>query len=117
MVIWYQSLRYLVRCVSERHRVRITVLRKFRPGEVFTSEQVKGSPVDACSLFTQGQEFTVDESGRMPEGFCAWAWDDLYKVVTTLRFGGDFSWFEDLGVSVNCCTDGLRPVIFKLERI
>ena len=53
----------------------------------------------------------------MPEGFCGWAWDDIYKVVQALRFHGNFHWFDEPGVSVNCCTDGLRPVVFKIERI
>ncbi|RJS89401.1 TIGR04076 family protein [Candidatus Bathyarchaeota archaeon] len=53
----------------------------------------------------------------MPEGFCSWAWDDISKVVNVLRFGGNFPWFEEEGISINCCTDGLRPVIFKIERI
>jgi uncharacterized repeat protein (TIGR04076 family) len=53
----------------------------------------------------------------MPEGFCTWAWDDITKDVETLRFHGNFQWFEEPGVSVNCCTDGLRPVVFKIERV
>jgi len=40
-------------------------------------------------------------------------------MIMTLRFGGN-PWFpeyyEDHGVAVACCPDGLRPVIFKLER-
>lgn len=53
----------------------------------------------------------------MPEGFCGWAWNDINKIVQTLRFHGNFHWFEEPGVSVNCCTDGLRPVVFKIERV
>lgn len=48
---------------------------------------------------------------------CGWAWDDIYKDVQTLRFHGDFQWFTEEGASVNCCTDGLRPVVFRVERI
>ena len=29
----------------------------------------------------------------------------------------EFTLFGDPGVSVNCCTDGLRPVIFRIERV
>jgi uncharacterized repeat protein (TIGR04076 family) len=32
-------------------------------------------------------------------------------------FGGNYPWQEEPGISVTCCTDGLRPVIFKVERI
>lgn len=48
---------------------------------------------------------------------CGWAWDDIYKDVQTLRFHGDFQWFTEEGASVNCGTDGLRPVVFRVERI
>ena len=103
-------------CLPNRYRIRITVLKRYAPKAVFLEPIIQGSIVDACTVFKEGQEFIVDESGRMPEGFCSWAWDDLSKVVNVLRFGGDFPWYEEKGVSVNCCTDGLRPVIFKLER-
>jgi len=100
----------------KRHKLKITVLKRFKPSEVFKEDQVKGAPIEACTVFKDGEEFMV-ETGEMPKGFCSWAWDDIYKAVNVLRFGGEFPWFEDKGVSVNCCTDGLRPVVFKIERI
>ena len=103
--------------MAKRYKVMITVLKRCKPQDVFVESPVKGAPVDACRVFEDGQEFVVDDSGRNPEGFCSWAWDDIYKVVNVLRFGGDFPWFEEKGVSINCCTDGLKPVVFKLERI
>jgi uncharacterized repeat protein (TIGR04076 family) len=53
----------------------------------------------------------------MPEGFCASAWNAVYTAVRTLSFGGNLPWYRERGVAVECCTDGLRPVVFKLERI
>jgi len=105
--------------VEQASRLKITVLRRCEPGEVFDEPQVKGAPTSACGLYEDGQEFYVEEDGLMPEGFCNWAWNDIYnyKVVQTLRFHGNFQWFDEPGVSVNCCTDGLRPVIFKIERV
>jgi uncharacterized repeat protein (TIGR04076 family) len=103
--------------VERASRLKITVLRRLKPGEVFERPPIKGAPTGPCELFHEGQTFYVEEDGRMPEGFCGWAWNDLYKVVQTLRFHGDFHWYEEPGVSVNCCTDGLRPVIFRIERV
>jgi uncharacterized repeat protein (TIGR04076 family) len=103
--------------VERASRLKITVLRRYRPEEVFEEPPVKGAPVDACSVYRDGQVFYVMEDGRMPEGFCGWAWDDIYKDIQTLRFHGNFQWFDEPGVSVNCCTDGLRPVVFKIERV
>ncbi len=59
----------------------------------------------------------------MPEGFCAWAWADISKMVVSLMAGASFDrglfekWMKDGSSAVACCTDGFRPVIFKLERI
>lgn len=103
--------------VEKASRLKITVLRRFKPGEVFVEPPVKGPPLDACGVYEDGQVFYVEEDGHMPEGFCGWAWDDIYKNIQTLRFHGNFQWFDESGVSVNCCTDGLRPVVFKIERV
>ncbi len=103
--------------VEKASRLKITVLRRFAPEEVFNEPPVMGGTSSVCEVYKDGQVFYVGDNGRMPEGFCGWAWDDIYKDVQTLRFNGDFSWFGEPGVSVNCCTDGLRPVVFKIERV
>jgi len=54
---------------------------------------------------------------QMPEGFCSWAWADIQRDVIHMGLGGDFPWMKKPGVMISCCTDGLRPVVFKLERI
>ncbi|MGD8506527.1 MAG: TIGR04076 family protein [Candidatus Bathyarchaeota archaeon] len=102
----------------KRGRVKITVLKKLSTKEIFGDNPPFGESSEACRQFDVGQEFIVSEDGGMPEGFCHWAWNDMYKVVTTLKYGGNFSGKEEKEASiVRCCTDGLRPVIFKLERI
>jgi uncharacterized repeat protein (TIGR04076 family) len=103
--------------VEKASRLKITVLKRFKPTEVFNKSPINAGEMSECGVYRDGQEFIVDENGRIPEGFCGWAWDDITKVVQTLRFNGNFSWFKEPGVSVNCCTDGLRPVVFKIERI
>lgn len=62
-----------------------------------------------------GAEFVSD--GSCPPGFCGWAFHDIYPEVTTLRFGGNFPWMKKDGVIRACCTDGMNPVLFDLERI
>ncbi len=96
-------------------KVKITVLKKLSTKEIFGDNPPMGKAKGACVEFDTGQEFVVGEDGNMPEGFCHWAWNDMYKVVTTLMYGGSFSEKKDTAI-VRCCTDGLRPVVFKLER-
>ena len=103
--------------MAERSKVKITVLKMTDTKQIFGEKLPMGQSMEACSRFKEGQEFTVEEDGLMPEGFCTWAWDDLYKAIVTLRFGGDFPWMNEKGTGVFCCTDGFRPVIFELRRI
>jgi uncharacterized repeat protein (TIGR04076 family) len=99
------------------HKVKITVLKRFSPSEVFSKSPVTPvEPMNACERLKDGQEFIVDDL-QMPEGFCTSAWVSIYSNVRLLAFGSDLPWFKEKGVAVNCCIDGLRPVIFKLERI
>jgi uncharacterized repeat protein (TIGR04076 family) len=101
-----------------RHKVRVTVLKRFNPSEVFeTSPVTPVSPLGACALFCDGQEFVVDEDEKMPEGFCTSAWYSIFPNVRILAYGGNLPWFREKGIAISCCTDGLRPVILKLERI
>lgn len=103
--------------VEKASKLKITVLRRFAPDEVFKDPPVDIGGLEVCDVYEDGQEFIVEGNGAMPEGFCGWAWDDIYKDIQTLRFHGDFQWIKESGISINCCTDGLRPVVFKIERI
>ncbi len=100
----------------ELHDVKVTVLKRFHPSEVFEKSPVTAYTREACELFKNGQEFIVEDL-RMPEGFCTSAWVSIYSNIRLLSFGGDLPWIKEKGVAINCCIDGLRPVIFKLERM
>lgn len=100
----------------ESSRVKITVVKKTDSKQIFGDNPPLGKVIEACSVFKEGQEFILGEDGNMPEGFCHWAWNDLYKVVTTLKHGGNFPWMRE-EASISCCTDGMRPVIFEIRRI
>ena len=95
--------------------IKITVVAKLKPGEVFAelaAEDVK--PV--CDAVETGKEY-LSKGMAMSEGFCSWAWADIQRDVAHLALGGDFRWINKPGSMVSCCTDGLRPVVFKLERL
>lgn len=93
-------------------KVKITVLKRtFNKDAV---DKCASGPWEPCSFLKDGQEFTVDGL-FMPQGFCSWAWADIEKYVQVLVHGGNFSGSKE-GTTVACCTDGYRPVIFKLEK-
>ena len=99
--------------------VKITVLKTMynaKLAEVYRRPDVPKGP---CPFFKEGQEFIVEYLAQQPEGFkCEWAWDDLHKLILALMVKGDFgTWMVDPNTFVACCTDGIKPVVFKLERL
>ena len=72
-------------------------------------DQKVAAQIERKELFEEGQEFVVKSPYQPPEGFCQWAWADIRQFILGVYFG-----WEDAVVA--CCTDGFRPVIFKLER-
>ena len=97
--------------------VKITVL-KSRFDEELTKEY--GNPeLGPCPYHKPGQVF-LSEGGKQPEGLCDEAWTAFGKYAFALAHGADSfwpTWIERRDISINCCNDGLRPVIFKLEAV
>jgi uncharacterized repeat protein (TIGR04076 family) len=73
-----------------------------------------GPPV--CTAFEDGQSF-VAEYTKIPKGFCAGAWADVFRFVLALQSGANFPWMREPGKVLVACNDGFRPVIFRIERI
>jgi uncharacterized repeat protein (TIGR04076 family) len=107
--------------------VKITVLRRMsNPDLIEEYAPENESDWRVCEHFLEGQEFVVDVKARqefmvdmdtVPKGFCVWAWAAIEKDVSVLALGGNAPWLRKEGTMISCCTDGLRPVVFKLERI
>jgi len=84
------------------------------------ANQYTQSAAPKCESFEDGQEFIDENMVRPPEDFCAWAWIDLQRSIQTLLRGGNFSdsgWMKKDNELIACCSDGIRPVVFKLERL
>ena len=96
-------------------KVKITVLKRLLIDDV-VKEYAKDAALPLCSVLKEGDTFVM-EKGEMPAGFCYWAFSDIHRDIMTVRFGGDFPWIKQKGTSICSCSDGLRPVIFKVERI
>jgi len=96
----------------EKHRVKITVVKKHFHEDLVRDFAANPDAWAPCSHFQIGDEFITDleRPWDMPEGFCGWAWADIQRTVYGMARGGQ-------DVFVTCCTDGYRPVVFKLEKI
>ena len=101
-------------------KCKITVLKtSFHKeyAEEYLNEEWKKS-VGPCEIFKEGQEFIVDPFSALPGGFCPWAWDDMYKTLFAFAADGNFGkWYKTDKVLITCCSDGIRPVYFKIEKI
>lgn len=74
------------------------------------NKEFRGGSVKLCRIFQDNQEFMIESPRIKPEGFCDWAWADIRTYVNLVDAG-------KFDTSVCCCTDGFRPVFFKIERM
>ena len=102
-------------------KVRITVLKRAEYPDLidkYVPKAPEHPKYGACRLFADGQTFIVEHRPDKPEGFrCHGAWDDIRRDVSVVLFGGSAPWINRPGTMISCCTDGLRPVTFLIERI
>ena len=103
------------------HRVKITVLKKIAPEVVFSgrvpARPDTGMPYAICDAVEEGEVFLVGRDREMPEGFCPSAWKSLGSSLSVIQWGGDYYPNLPQGTAITCCSDGIRPVCFKLERL
>ena len=93
---------------AQNFKCKITVLRKTHNKE--WNQQFRNSEGEPCRVFSEGQEFIPDNIWSVPEGFCPWAWADIRTFIHKVNDGA-------MNNFVSCCTDGFRPVFFKIERL
>lgn len=126
-----------------QHKVRLTVIDKKLYPEL--QAQYCAEPnVGACPCYNVGDEFIFERYGATDDfwhmGFntlkqtehvsdaasnggafthCAEAWAAVSRYIYTGLQGGSImrTWMNDEKVMIACCSDGTRPVIFKIERI
>ena len=99
-------------------KVKITVLRKEFYPEYAEDYLTEGASVGPCPLLNEGDTFIFEGNAQMPEGFCPWAWVDIYPSVSAISSGAsDTPWNKQDGQTIVCCTDGIRPVVFCVQAI
>ena len=126
-----------------KHKVKLTVLdKKLYPElqQAYCANPNSG----ACACYNVGDEFifergngrddfwhmglntlvhtdadpnTVAGGPKMPH--CSEAWDAISRYIYTGLQGGSImkGWMNRENIMITCCSDGTRPVIFKIERI
>ena len=106
--------------VKKMVKCKITVLKRQLFQDIADQyvEKERKKTYGRCEVFKEGQEFITDVLSGIPDGFCTWAWNDIYKSLVGFYAEGNFGmWYENKNIIIACCTDGVRPVIFKIEKI
>lgn len=126
-----------------QHKVKVTVIDKKLYPEL--QKQFCADPeAGLCPCYHIGDEFiferygaaddfwhmglhtlrqtvkTADEvAGGTQFPHCSEAWDAIARYIYTGLQGGSImrGWMNDERVMIACCSDGTRPVIFKIERM
>lgn len=108
-----------------QYKVKVTVVDKKLYPEL-QRQYCADRDAGACPLYNVGDEFLFeryagkDDFWSMGRGSqCSEAWDAISRYIYTGLQGGAImrGWMNDDRVMIVCCSDGTRPVIFKIERI
>ena len=91
--------------------VKVTVLKKLLMEDIVDKYSPKPLPI--CSRCEEGQVYVTD-GRQVPDGFCVWAWADIFKDVLMVRQNAECG-AGDGSCQVVSCSDGFRPVIFLIE--
>lgn len=61
----------------------------------------------------------IRETGGPKMPHCSEAWDAIARYIYAGLQGGSImnGWMKEENTMITCCSDGTRPVIFKIERI
>lgn len=126
-----------------QYKVKVTVLDKKVYPEL--QEQYCADPAaGACPCYQVGDEFVFERYGEADDFWhmglntlkqtagqgafaaggsafphCSEAWDAIARYIYTGLQGGAImrGWMNDERVMITCCSDGTRPVIFKIQRL
>ncbi|CCK79766.1 uncharacterized protein, associated with phenol catabolic genes [Desulfobacula toluolica Tol2] len=73
--------------------------------------------ISLCSKFKEGDQFLVYSEFDMPDKFCHWAWADIRHDIMAVVNSVRFPWFKEKAMTISGCTDWLKPVLFKIEKL
>ena len=126
-----------------QHKVKVTVIDK----KLFPELQARycaDPAAGACPCYAVGDEFVFERYGTADDFWhmglntlrqtvstadgtaggstfphCSEAWDAISRYIYTGLQGGAImrGWMNDERVMIACCSDGTRPVIFRIERL
>ncbi len=70
--------------------VKITVLKKYFDADLAEAYLTDGKNV-VCPELEVSDTFLYEGGAKMPDGFCPWAWIDIYRSVSALSSGATYT--------------------------
>lgn len=126
-----------------QHKVKVTVIDKKLYPEL-QQKYCADPDSGACPCYNVGDEFIFERYGSADDFWhmglntlkrtdhpvngvaggpaiphCSEAWDAIARYIYVGLQGGSImrGWMNDERIMICCCSDGTRPVIFKVERL
>lgn len=126
-----------------QHKCRVTVIDKKLYPEL-QAQYCTDPNSGVCTCYNVGDEFIFERYGKADDFWhmgigtlvsadsqrestaggsvfphCSEAWDAISRYIYTALQGGSImrGWMNDERIMIACCSDGTRPVIFKVERL
>ena len=97
-----------------KKKLKITVVKRDFYKDL--ADEYANKDVGICEAVKDGQVYILEGPDK-PEDFCSWAWADIQRDVVAILYGASYPWINRPNAVISCCTDGIRPVVFKLELI
>ncbi|ERT62516.1 TIGR04076 family protein [Megasphaera vaginalis (ex Srinivasan et al. 2021)] len=94
----------------------------YNVGDVFLFERY-GTQDDFWRMGIRSLQQSIADENTVAGGpvkpHCSEAWDAISRYIYTGLQGGAVmrGWMKDEHIMIACCSDGTRPVIFKIERL
>ena len=91
--------------------------KNWNTAQLLRSAQKGAESVGAETEYIDADPDTV--AGGPKLAFCSELWDAISRYIYTGLQGGSImkGWMDRENEMIACCSDGTRPVIFKVERI
>ena len=125
-----------------QHKCKMTVIDKKLYPEL-QAQYCADPNSGACPIYNVGDEYVFERYGKADDFWhiglgtltgngggdslagsaqfphCSEAWDAISRYIYTALQGGSImrGWMNDERVMIACCSDGTRPVIFKIQRL
>lgn len=98
-------------------RVKATVVRRYLHQDLIDELVGEDVTIERCPVFEDGQQFVFNDWPSKPAGFCDMAWQAINMGLMLCWFDADLDSITIPNKWQACCPDGLRPVVFTIERM